>query len=212
MSKYRIIGICVILAAAFTFLYSFNTYGTAFITPDETINYTFSIQYRETGQLSYEESLNDIIGPNIIRPRGVDILEGQIVPNKFLGLPFYYGALSTVDDALLFLLTPLLACLGALAVLLLGKELFDRSNGVISGILLLILPVYWYWANYPLIENVFAAAVFALGLVYFFRGLRIPSLKYYAFAALFLGIAWNVRPDTVLFLIPLLLLLIPYWK
>lgn len=104
--------IIVFFLIIFAFIYSYNTYTPAFITPDETLNYAFSQIYAETGNLYYEEELNSIAG-GIIRPRGVKYIDNKIISNKFIGFPFYYGTIIVLTGAdLLPYLTLFFSCIG----------------------------------------------------------------------------------------------------
>ena len=174
-SDIKLLGLWFILAILFAFIYSQFTSYPAFTTPDENGNYRFSILYRETGNLYYEEDLN-AIAQNTIVPTHAVVCQERVVPLKFIGLPIYYGSLSAISEEVLPYLTPIIAVFGALFLYLLSKELFGRSNGIISLLLVFILPPYWYWSNYPLMENVFGSVFFTLGLVYFFKGLSSFSL------------------------------------
>ena len=198
--------IIIFFLIIFAFIYSYNTYTPAFIAPDETLNYVFSQIYAETGNLYYEEELNSIAG-GIIRPRGVKYIDDKIISNKFIGFPFYYGTIIVLAGAdLLPYLTFLFSCIGMLSIYLLGKELFGLENGLISIFLLGFFPPYWYWSNFPLFETVFGSVFFILGLVYFIKLLNVQSLSNSLLTGIFFGISWNIRPDMILFLIPIFLI------
>jgi hypothetical protein len=198
--------IIIFFLIIFAFIYSYNTYTPAFIAPDETLNYAFSQIYADTGNLYYEEELNSIAG-GIIRPRGVKYIDNKIISNKFIGFPFYYGTIIVLTGAdLLPYLTFLFSCIGMLSIYLLGKELFGLENGLISIFLLGFFPPYWYWSNFPLFETVFGSVFFILGLVYFIKLLNVQSLSNSLLTGIFFGISWNIRPDMILFLIPIFLI------
>lgn len=206
--KFKWEYLLVIFAIAFAFFCSYGTYTLGFITSDETINYTFSLLYKNTGKLYYEEPLNDL-ADNIIRPRGVILRNGKLVPTKFVGLPIYYGnIIKVMGEKTLPYLTPCFASLGLFFIYLLGRELYGRKNGLISAFLALVFPPFVYWSNFPLMENIFASVFFVLGLWAIFRGLKTKKIIYYLLAPISLGVAWNVRPDTTLFLVPLALVLL----
>ena len=198
--------IIVFFLITFAFIYSYNTYTPAFITSDETINYAFSQIYAETGNLYYEEELNSIAG-GIIRPRGVRYIDKKIISNKFIGFPFYYGTIIVLAGAdLLPYLTLFFSCIGMLSIYLLGNELFGLENGLISFFLLGFFPSYWYLSNFPLFETIFASVFFILGLLYFIKLLNAQYISYSLLTGIFFGISWNIRPDMVLFFIPVFLI------
>jgi len=207
-TKFKWEYLLVIFAIAFVFFFSLNTHLYGFITSDETVNYSFSLLYKNTGKFYYEEPLNDL-ADNIIRPRGVAPRDGKLTPTKSIGLSFYYGNISKIfGEKVLPYLTPIFASIGIFFVYLLGKEIFGRKNGLISGFLTLIFPPFLYWTGFSFMENVFCSVFFVLGLWAVFRGLRTKKLIYYLLAPIGLGIAWNVRPDTTLFLVPLAIVLL----
>jgi 4-amino-4-deoxy-L-arabinose transferase-like glycosyltransferase len=205
----KIVFILIILGTIFFFIYTYNTLTPSFRTPDENCNYFFSLHYAQNGSLSYKEDLNDI-AYNTIAPLGSRITtNGKIVPGKFIGFPIYYMPFITViGEDILPYLTPLFACIGIFFIYLLSKTLFGEKNGIITCILLLIFPPFWFWSNFPLFETIFASLLFVIGLSYFFRSLERPILSSYILTAIFLGTAFNIRPDMVLLFIPLFIILL----
>jgi len=209
-----VFGIILILMALLFTVYSYNAQTLTFITPDETINYAFSLLYKDTGSLAYYEELNQV-SDNIIRPRGVLVNEEQkLVPAKFVGFPIYYGtfAVITGNSGLLYL-THIFSILGLTFIYILGRNLFGKREGLISIFLLSMFPPYWYWSNFPLFENVFASVVFILSINFYVRFLQSFDLRHGIIASMFLGVTFSVRPDTAIFLIlPMGVLALAYLK
>lgn len=205
----KIVLILIILGTIFFFIYTYNTLTPNFRTPDENCNYVFSLQYAKNGTLFYNEYLNDVAN-DTISPLGARIASnGNIVPGKFIGFPIYYGTfISIIGERSLPYLTPLFACIGIFFIYLLSKTLFGKKNGIITCILLLIFPPFWFWSNFPLFENVFASLFFVIGLAFFFRSLERPKLPNYILTTLFLGTTFNIRQDIIILFIPLFVILL----
>lgn len=206
--KYLLATVFLICVFSFIFIVTSHIYDPPSYSPDETVNYLFSTLYAENGNLFYNDDLN-MFGENIIRPNGVLLVNGNFVSMKLIGFPFYYGSYATIiGTSFIPYFTLIFSIIGISFIYFLGKQLYGRTNAIMSSFLFLILPYHLYWSFRPLLENIFASVIFVLGVACFFKSIRKNEMKYLMLAALFLATSFNVRPDVVLFFIPLGFILI----
>jgi hypothetical protein len=95
---------------------------------------------------------------------------------------------------------------GGLAVamlLLLGRRMFDRTTGVIAALLLAASPLFWFYGAIALPHCLDALMV--IGAVWLLWEIRLGAAAFTVPAALWLGIAGGLRPQTQVFLAPLAL-------
>jgi len=201
--------IILALGVIFFIIYSYLAIVSPdkFVSPDEVSNYTFTRLYSQTGELSYTEDLN-YIADGIIHPRGAIFIDGKLTSIKFLGFQVMNGTLAVILPEIIRFLTPLLAVIGALFFYLLIREMFNTRIAVLSYILLLILPTYWYWSSLSMFENVAGCTMIIISLRYFFNLLNTNKVSDYIIFALFFGLSLFIRPDFILFSIPILSILL----
>ena len=198
----------LIYVLSFAYIVTSHIYDPPSYSPDGTVNYLFSTLYAENGSLLYNDYLNTF-GENIIRPNGVLLVNENFVSMKFIGLPLYYGSYATIIGTnFIPYFTLIFSIIGIFFIYSLGNQLYGRTNAIMSSFLFLMLPYHLYWSFRPLMENIFGAIIFVLGIAYFFRFIRENEIKNLMLAALFLATSFNIRPDIILFLIPLVLILI----
>lgn len=197
----------LILALIFFVIYSYVSFNSPpkFVSPDETTNYFFGNLYSQTGELRYTDKLNEIAF-GIIRPRATVYIDGNVVPAKFMGFPLIIGTIATITPEMVRFITPLLAIIGAIFLYLLVRDLFNSKIALLSFLLLLVMPPYWYWSTLVMFENVAACTMFIISIRYFFKFLETNEASHYLLSGLFLGLSLFIRPDYILFVIPLLIL------
>ncbi len=142
-----------VFSSAFNYLSQDNSFRK-WLSPDETANYTIAKLYAETGTIQFFESYN-LISKDIIHPRSFRSDWGWIKPVSFLGLPILFGTLGNMFGTnVLPYLTPLFGAIGIIFFYLLVKELFGRSIGVWSAILLAVFPIYIYFSARSFFHNI----------------------------------------------------------
>jgi len=213
--KFLIALTALAIGSAFFLAYSFLplTAPLRFNSPDENANYFFSGTFVDGSRLWSFEPL-DLAVPGLVHPRSMRIIDNFLVPVGFIGLPVIFGSIAKVAGmgAVPFL-TPLFAVLAAAAFASIVGRFFGRRTGVLSGLLLLVCPVWWYEASRTLMPNILfvSLAVFAAWFL-----LTAPVLaaragkprKSYdlvwradgALAGLCFGLALAVRPSEVYWL------------
>lgn len=136
------------------------------LSPDETANYTASKLYAETGSLAFFEKYN-LVAKDIIHPRSFRSDWGLIKPVSFLGMPIFYGKIASwIGSASLPYLTPFFGALGLLFFYLLVKEIFGRSNALISTLLASVFPIYTYYSSRSMFHNVLFLSALIAGLYF----------------------------------------------
>ena len=208
IKKMLLATVFLIYVLSFIYIVTSHIYDPPSYSPDGTVNYLFSTLYAENGSLLYNDDLNTF-GENIIRPNGVLLVNENFVTMKFIGFPLYYGSYATIiGTKFIPYFTLIFSIIGMFFIYSLGNQLFGRTNAIISSFLFLMLPYHLYWSFRPLMENIFGAVIFVIGIAYFFRFIRENEIKNLMLAALFLATSFNIRPDIILFLIPLVFILI----
>jgi 4-amino-4-deoxy-L-arabinose transferase-like glycosyltransferase len=91
---------------------------------------------------------------------------------------------------------------------LVGKEMFGLSTGLIAGLIVLTSPLVWFYGEIALPHVLDMALV--LAVVFFLYKAYMQQSFYLMLAAATLIVAGGVRPQTLLFLAPLYLLVA--WK
>ena len=93
--------------------------------------------------------------------------------------------------------------LAVAALFLLGRAMFDRVTGVIAALLLAASPLFWFYGAIALPHCLDALMV--IGTVSLLYRLRLGAASLTVPAALWLGIAGGLRPQSQIFLAPLAL-------
>lgn len=148
-----------------------------FNTPDEVLNYYFSSQYANNGQLYYLEPLNTSLD-RVVFPRWALVVQDKITPGSFLGLDLIYGTLGQIfTKNVIPFLTPFFAVFGVIFFYLLIKIFFDKKIAFISAILMFIYPGFWYYASRTMFNNVLFLSLFLGGLYFFIRLFYVNQQK-----------------------------------
>lgn len=196
-----ILAVCSVL---FFIVYSYLAFVSPdkFVSPDEVANYHFTQLYAQTGELRYTESLNDI-AKGIIHPRGAVYTDGYVTSAKFLGFQVINGIVSVIIPEIIRFLTPLLAVIGALFFYLLIRDMFNPRIALLSYLLLLILPTYWYWSSLSMFENIAGCVMITISFRYLFLLLKSSRASHFILFGLFYGLALFIRPDFIFLAIPI---------
>ena len=168
--------------------------------PDETANYFWIRQFAQTGQLILEEPINQI-AQNQIHPRSFNVTaNGSLVPGSFLGLILVYGLLAKLFGLpIVFLVGPSLCALAVLAFYLLIKKFFDQKIALVSAILMLSNPTWWYYASSPLLPNGIFISTILISIAILICPKRLDYFNL-VLAGLFFGLAFSIRPSEAIFL------------
>jgi len=203
-----ILAACSVL---FFIIYSYLAFVSPdkFVSPDEVANYHFTQLYAQTGELRYSEDLN-IIAEGIIHPRGAVFTDGYVTSAKFLGFQVVNGTLSVIIPDIIRFLTPLLSVIGALVFYLMIRDIFNPKIALLSYFLLLILPTYWYWSSLSMFENIAGCTMIIISFRYFFILPDSDKVSHYVLFGLFFGLSLFIRPDYILLVIPLGIIML--WK
>ena len=180
-----------------------------FSSPDETANAFFSETLATQGKLYSFESLNAVLG-DVLYPRSIISVEGRLLPIGFLGLPILFGCLVWIfGNWSLPFWTPLFSVLAVFAWYAITRRLFDRRIGLLSALLLLIFPAWWYWSARPLMPNVLFVSLLIFSIFF----LLIRPIKFWQkkidwldliLAGGFFALSLWVRTFEVLWLAPVM--------
>ena len=201
--------ICLIFGGVYLYLVKPLTFdgdlSHRFDWPDETANYFWASHYAKTGNLFYQESLNQI-AQNQIYPRSFNVRnDGALVPGSFLGLILLYGTLAKIFSSnLIIYFTPIISIIGVLAFYGIIKRIFDNTTAFVATILLLMHPAWWYYSVTSMLPNVTFISLFLGGIYFFLKNekIRWPDVLLSGFL---IGLAISIRPAEVIWMIIVLL-------
>lgn len=190
IKKHKEIFVLTILAIVFFFVYSYlpisqvkwqydnhiTNISLRFNTPDEVINYYFTSQYAETGELYYFEPLDRFMN-RVIFPRWALVVNGKITPGNFLGIDLIYGTLAKVfspeqPESVIPFLTPLFAVIGVLFFYLLIKLFFEKRVAFVSALLIFVFPGFWYYSSRTMFHNILFLSLLIISLYFLLRLMR----------------------------------------
>ncbi len=143
-------------------IYKFNS-------PDEMMNYFWTLRYSKGEELRYEDDL--LQESNfLIRPRSTSAYENYVIPGSFMGMYFIYGnigrafsPLFSPDDFILYL-TAVFAVFAVWVFYFLIKRVFDKNIAFISSLLLFTFPAYMYYASRSMYHNVLFLSLFIMSI------------------------------------------------
>jgi hypothetical protein len=92
--------------------------------------------------------------------------------------------------------------LASVALYLLGKTMFNARVGLVSGLLFLFSPMFWFYSDISLPSRIIDAFLVTLIAFYFYKT-SIGETKYVWIAAVLLGLSGGFRQQTLLFMAPL---------
>lgn len=172
--------------------------------PDEAVNYLFLQQAWKTGSFGIYEPLSNVTASQV-HPRSVTVVASELVPIGFPGfisllywisLPFFL--LFGEKFALVFIVSivPLLA---SSAPYLFYRVLLHATNERIarlSGLLLFILPPWWYYASRSLQTPILFVWFLLMSLFLLFISSQTQFQKTVtALSGVFLALALFIRPS-----------------
>jgi hypothetical protein len=177
-----------------------------FVSPDENMYYYYTTLFAKTGNVSFEEPLNDV-AMGLVRPRLTVVVNDKVSPMSYLGLIIIYGMVNSMSKFPILLITPLIATLGLIFFYLLISDNFNKKIGLLSTTLLLFFPPYVYYSSTGINNNIGALVFFIAGLFYYLKIFREDKNVYYVLFSIFWSIGCMFRYEfLVLVLLSLSLL------
>ena len=170
--------------------------------PDEMANYAFVKEWVLSGRVGIPEPLSEA-GLNQIHPRSMTVVGGRLVPIGFPGFialvtsfvqpwVWVFGAASF--NWLVIILTPLVAASSAILLYGISRSLgLTKPAALISGLGLLMLPPWWYYASRPLQANTLFVFFVLAGLWAALR--KNEKLTRFFLVGLSFGLALFIRPS-----------------
>lgn len=200
-----------------------SNFNFKFNTPDEVLNYYFTQNFAENFELFYFEPLNPFLN-RVIFPRWALVIEGMVTPGNFLGMDLIYGSLAKIFSIWIIpFLTPIFSVMGILFFYLIVRDWSKNKNlALMSAILLLIFPGWWYFSSRTMFSNVLFLSLVMGGIYFLLKFLNSEktenkitnSFWYSILIGLFFGLALSVRTSEIvwLFLLVLILLIFNFKK
>ncbi|MBU4314908.1 hypothetical protein KJ673_00715 [Patescibacteria group bacterium] len=166
MKKMLIIRIAVLVLFFFSIIL-FVSYPSEMIfnSPDESANATFALEFANHQSLAIP-TLFDESWSRLVHPRSAVVVNNNIVPVSFLGLPVLAGLLALIIGSWgIVLLTPILAVVSIIAWRKVIYHFFKNERMAdLSALFLLIHPAFWYYSGRVMMHNIgfIAFLIFAL--------------------------------------------------
>ena len=192
----------IIILAAVAVYASFSAgLPQRFNSPDEMANAYFSLRLAQGQPITEPAPLNQVADNNIVHPRSTVVVNGQMAPASFLGLPLIFGFIGRVlGQSTLPYLSPLFAIVGLLAIYLFVRELSGWRAAVIAIILVASLPAYWYYHARSFFHNALFFDLLALQFYLSLKVLKPGWVWQYIAAGLVFGLAISVRASEIFWL------------
>ncbi len=192
----------IVLGVAFFGIYSWFYMGShgIFTSPDEMANYYFIQRFADDSALTMSDPLNQVVSGGIVRPRSTAYANGNTVPGSFVGMIIIYGLLAKLFSIhVVLFFTPFFSVLAAIMFYLFLRDLFGYRMALLSYILLLIMPPFWYYSSRGMFHNALFVALLMMGTYVLFHQLRSRgSSMWYALSGLLIGLSIFVRASEII--------------
>ncbi|MDZ4229982.1 MAG: glycosyltransferase family 39 protein [Candidatus Veblenbacteria bacterium] len=195
----KLVGV-VVLAAILVVMYSDFSWGLPwrFNSPDEAANAFFAQRLAQGESLAAPAGLNDITQNPIVHPRSAHVVNSQLAPASFLGLPLILGFVGRLaGEAVLPYLTPLGAILGLLCFYGMVRELSSRRAAWLATGLLIFTPAFWYYHSRAFFHNALFFDFLLLAVYLLLKALKGKKVWLYLGSGLALGLALSLRTSEV---------------
>lgn len=195
--------------------YSFYIYGlpARYNSPDEMANAFFTSRLASGQPMSLSLGEYHGVSTDIIHPRSTKVVNNQILPTSFLGLPLLFGWLGKfVGIGAVPYLTPLFGALALLALYYFTKEIFDNRTAWVFIILTSILPAFWYYHARPFFHNALFVDLLAILLWLSLKSIKDGRWFYYLLTGLFFGLAVVVRSSELPWLLAASIIILIWYR
>lgn len=192
----------VVLAA---FLFSVFNWGLPwrFNSPDEAANAFFATRLARGEFITAPVPLNEITQNPIVHPRSTNIINGQLAPASFLGLPLILGWVGgVVGTQALPYLTPLGAIFGLLALFGIVRELTtgNKPAAWLASLLLMLTPAFWYYHSRSFFHNALFLDFLLAAIYVALLALKKKNSWLYLVSGLIFGFALALRTSEIFWL------------
>ncbi len=201
-------GAAIVVFAAYAFFPAMTSWQRPIIfnSPDEMANFFFAHQWSEGVGLRAPEPLDAVVG-NIIHPRSVTVINGNLAPASFIGLPILFGSIAIfLGEHAIFFVTPLLTVIALFALWSCWRRIFGAERAALATVIAALHPALWYFASRGFFPNVLFVdlAIFSWwGLNQIFAGKHF--LEWSLFTSIMVALALLVRTVEVIWFLPLIL-------
>lgn len=185
----------IVIGLVFILIYSgfYFIHHETFNSPDETANNFFIQVFSENGALAVPASFEGEQG-DIVVPRSIRVVNGQMVPASFLGLIILYGAVTALfGNSFLYLFGGLIAVFGVLGYYILIREIWGSRIAFYSALCLFFFPGWWYYASLSFYPNVLLLTLVLWSFVIFIIALRSQKTLYSFLSGILIGFALITR-------------------
>ncbi|PJA92629.1 MAG: hypothetical protein CO133_02150, partial [Candidatus Komeilibacteria bacterium CG_4_9_14_3_um_filter_37_5] len=184
-----------------------------FNSPDETAYYWAAQNYYHQDTF-LQFSNPSLLAGDLVSPRSLKIVNHNLVPTGFIGLSYLAASFAKIfhNDSLILLFSSLLTTTSLILLYLLLKKIYGPRVGLMSVILIMITPAYWYYASRPMVPNVPVCSLIFMAIYFGYLAIEKKSNLIMMLSGLFVGLAVLIRPSEFIWLGPLLLILLIFNK
>lgn len=192
--------------------------------PDESVNYYFIREFVLRDNFRVPEPFS-LITANQVHPRSTTIIYGAMAPIGFPGIIILFGIVlklltrifgSAYFNYFAVALTPLLGALLPILLFKFFKNLTNIRTAFLTALLAYIMPCWWYYSSRPFQHNVLFVFLFVCFLLAGARVILTNNKKmgwfWSVISGLCLGFSIYTRPNEAVWLLPLALLLMYYFR
>lgn len=187
-------GLAILFFVLYAHLYASTP--AIFNSPDETANYVFSQEWRETRTflLPFDREMNPDL---VVRPRSVNIINDNYIPGGFLGLPFLLAIAESLVDGSSLYVPALISVIGVLCFYGILRRIFEEEVALVSTVVLFSLPQWWHFAAKGFLPNILFVSLLMIGGYLLIRAHELNKVHHYLlslFSGFVLTYALFIRP------------------
>ncbi len=185
------LGVALYAFISYSWL-SFSVPG-GFSSPDEAANNFFAEQFARSFDPRLPVNTPDLAAV-VVHPRSTFVLDGNLVPQSFLGLPLTAGLLARLLSLRVIpFLTPFLAAAAIFAMAYLLRRFLPDALALTGGLFLLFHPGYAFYASRSMFHNVGFVALLVIGLAIFLYAAAGRSWWQFVIAGMCVGLGLAFR-------------------
>lgn len=214
-----ILGIFIL--CLFFYFYNYfnikNNYNPpVFNSPDETSNYFFTKNFAQNNEIAKTLNYNKNEIQNIselLHPRSIAVNNFNLIPISFIGLILIYGTIAKIFGIwIIQYLTPIFAILCIIFLYLIIKQIFDKKTAIISSLLVLINPGFWYSSSKLLIHNVLFVSLLTVSYYFLILSIKNKKIIYFMFWGFFLALSLITRSSEFVWIFMGIILIMIFYK
>lgn len=222
-SKYHIVSLILGIFTLSLFLCFYNYFNInnnynppVFNSPDETSNYFFVKNFAENNSIAKKINYNpDEISnvSNLIHPRSISVNNFKLIPISFIGLILIYGVIAKIFGVwIIQYLTPVFSIIAIIFLYLLLNKLFNKKIAIISSLLILINPGFWYSSSKLLMHNTIFISLLIISYYFLIISIQNKKIIHFILWGFFLGLSLITRTSEFFWILLSIILILIFYR